>query len=131
MLQRPQFTVRQLADFFKVSPEAISRILKSKWRPSPVEQKDREKRWNRRTQRVAEARTERRKFREQSTVLHRHRNSVNQDPMNQSTRKHSKHSGAAEHQHLRRGSTGSGPDRQGSTLKGKSPEKRGNRHSGR
>jgi len=131
-LQRPQFTVRQLADFFRVSPEAISRILKSKWRPSPREQEDREKRWNRRNQRIAEARKERRDFREQSTALHRHRNSLKLASKNQSTtREYRKHSGASRHQSLQRGVKKFRPTRHGSTVKETGHEKRGNRHSKR
>jgi hypothetical protein len=34
-----------LAEQFRVSPEAIRRILKSKWRPTEEEQEDRRKRW--------------------------------------------------------------------------------------
>ena len=37
-----------LADQFEVSPEAIRRILKSKWRPNDDEEEDRKRRWERR-----------------------------------------------------------------------------------
>ena len=46
--QHPQYTTPVLADLFKVSPEAIRRILKSKWRPSQEEEERRRQRWNRR-----------------------------------------------------------------------------------
>ncbi|KAL2431595.1 Required for respiratory growth protein 9, mitochondrial [Exophiala dermatitidis] len=41
-----------LADHFKVSPEAIRRILKSKWRPSEKEMERRRERWARRHDRI-------------------------------------------------------------------------------
>ncbi|KAL2395193.1 Required for respiratory growth protein 9, mitochondrial [Exophiala dermatitidis] len=41
-----------LADHFKVSPEAIRRILKSKWRPSEKEMEKRRERWARRHDRI-------------------------------------------------------------------------------
>ncbi|KAE8444426.1 hypothetical protein EG329_000517 [Mollisiaceae sp. DMI_Dod_QoI] len=47
-----QYTTATLAEEFKVSPEAIMRILKSKWTPTPKEQTDREKRWFKRGERV-------------------------------------------------------------------------------
>jgi hypothetical protein len=51
--QMPEmYTTRVLADHFKVSPEAIRRILKSKWQPSADTQVDREMRWFRRGERV-------------------------------------------------------------------------------
>lgn len=51
--QMPEmYTTRVLADHFKVSPEAIRRILKSKWQPSADTQTDREMRWFRRGERV-------------------------------------------------------------------------------
>lgn len=37
-----------LAEQFKVSPEAVRRILKSKWRPNEEEEESRRKRWDRR-----------------------------------------------------------------------------------
>lgn len=40
-----QYTTPVLADQFKVSPEVIRRILKSKWRPSPEEDIKRQERW--------------------------------------------------------------------------------------
>ena len=42
------YTTPVLADLFKVSPEAIRRILKSKWRPSEAEEDRRRERWNKR-----------------------------------------------------------------------------------
>lgn len=47
-----QYTSFTLAEEFKVSPEAIQRILKSKWRPNSDEQTDREERWRRRGEKV-------------------------------------------------------------------------------
>ncbi|PYI28536.1 hypothetical protein BP00DRAFT_428290 [Aspergillus indologenus CBS 114.80] len=47
-----QFTTPVLAEQFKVSPEAIRRILKSKWRASDKEMEDRRKRWERRHDRI-------------------------------------------------------------------------------
>ncbi|KAG8531052.1 uncharacterized protein KY384_004409 [Bacidia gigantensis] len=41
-----------LANQFKVSPEAVRRILKSNWRPSDEEDDDRKKRWENRGQRI-------------------------------------------------------------------------------
>ncbi|MCJ1259806.1 Required for respiratory growth protein 9 mitochondrial [Lignoscripta atroalba] len=43
-----KYTTPTLADQFKVSPEAIRRILKSKWRPDDEEAADRRQRWDRR-----------------------------------------------------------------------------------
>lgn len=42
------YTTEVLANHFKVSPEAIRRILKSKWQPSEDESEDRRKRWEKR-----------------------------------------------------------------------------------
>ncbi|GKZ17046.1 required for respiratory growth protein 9 mitochondrial [Aspergillus brasiliensis] len=47
-----KFTTSVLAEEFKISPEAIRRILKSKWRPSETEIEDRRKRWERRHDRI-------------------------------------------------------------------------------
>ncbi|KAL2008735.1 hypothetical protein VTN00DRAFT_6929 [Thermoascus crustaceus] len=47
-----QFTTPVLAEQFKVSPEAIRRILKSKWRPTEGEMEDRRRRWQRRHDRI-------------------------------------------------------------------------------
>ncbi|KAL4820225.1 hypothetical protein BDW67DRAFT_153720 [Aspergillus spinulosporus] len=47
-----QFTTPVLAEEFKVSPEAIRRILKSKWRPSGEELEERRKRWEKRHDRI-------------------------------------------------------------------------------
>ncbi|PKY04513.1 hypothetical protein P168DRAFT_318836 [Aspergillus campestris IBT 28561] len=47
-----RFTTPVLAEQFKVSPEAIRRILKSKWRPSGEEAEDRRQRWDRRHERI-------------------------------------------------------------------------------
>lgn len=47
-----RFTTSVLAEEFKVSPEAIRRILKSRWRPSEVEAEDRRKRWEKRHERI-------------------------------------------------------------------------------
>ncbi|WEW57168.1 Required for respiratory growth protein 9 mitochondrial [Emydomyces testavorans] len=51
--QDPQkFSTPVLAEQFKVSPEAIRRILKSKWRPSQKEAEERKMRWERRKVRI-------------------------------------------------------------------------------
>lgn len=47
-----QFPTPVLAEQFKVSPEAIRRILKSKWRPSEKEMEDRRGRWQKRYSRI-------------------------------------------------------------------------------
>ncbi|MCJ1367055.1 Required for respiratory growth protein 9 mitochondrial [Acarospora aff. strigata] len=43
-----KFTTPLLADQFKVSPEAIRRILRSKWRPNEAEESSRRQRWDKR-----------------------------------------------------------------------------------
>lgn len=43
-----KFTTPVLANHFQVSPEAIRRILKSKWRPKEDEEVERRERWNKR-----------------------------------------------------------------------------------
>ena len=43
-----KFTTPVLADQFKISPEAIRRILRSKWRPDEVEETSRRRRWDKR-----------------------------------------------------------------------------------
>lgn len=43
-----KFTTPVLANHFQVSPEAIRRILKSKWRPKEDEEVERHERWNKR-----------------------------------------------------------------------------------
>jgi hypothetical protein len=50
--QPDKFTTPILAEHFKVSPEAIRRILKSKWQPSDVEYEERMERWNKRGERI-------------------------------------------------------------------------------
>lgn len=40
-----EYTTEVLADKFEVSPEAIRRILKSSWRPSPEQEIERQERW--------------------------------------------------------------------------------------
>lgn len=47
-----RFTTTVLAEEFKVSPEAIRRILKSRWRPSEGEMEKRRQRWERRHERI-------------------------------------------------------------------------------
>jgi len=47
-----EYTVPVLAAKFEVSPEAIRRILKSKWRPDEEEEEDRKRRWYKRGQEV-------------------------------------------------------------------------------
>ncbi|KAG5926520.1 hypothetical protein E4U42_003232 [Claviceps africana] len=48
------YTTKALADKFKVSPEAIRRVLKSKWTPSAEEEQERQERWFRRGKQVWE-----------------------------------------------------------------------------
>ncbi|KAF2447067.1 required for respiratory growth protein 9, mitochondrial [Karstenula rhodostoma CBS 690.94] len=50
--QPTRFTTPVLAQHFQVSPEAIKRILKSKWRPSDEEQEDRIRRWDKRGEQI-------------------------------------------------------------------------------
>lgn len=50
--QPEKFTTPVLAQYFKVSPEAIRRILKSKWRPSDEEAEERMRRWDKRGERI-------------------------------------------------------------------------------
>jgi hypothetical protein len=50
--QPEKFTTALLAQHFKVSPEAIRRILKSKWRPSDAEAEDRLRRWDKRGEKI-------------------------------------------------------------------------------
>ena len=40
-----QYTTEVLANSFKISPEAIRRVLKSKWSPDAEEETDRQRRW--------------------------------------------------------------------------------------
>lgn len=47
-----KYSTPVLAEKFKVSPEAIRRILKSKWRPDPEKQAERRERWARRHDRI-------------------------------------------------------------------------------
>jgi hypothetical protein len=46
------FTTEVLAEKFEVSPEAIRRILKSKWRPTEEEQTSRRERWEKRGEKI-------------------------------------------------------------------------------
>lgn len=50
--QPSRFTTPVLSQHFKVSPEAIRRILKSKWQPSDEEQEARMQRWDKRGERI-------------------------------------------------------------------------------
>lgn len=50
--QPGKFTTPVLADHFKVSAEAIRRILKSKWQPSDEEHEARMERWDKRGERI-------------------------------------------------------------------------------
>ncbi|KNG44988.1 mitochondrion organization and biogenesis protein [Stemphylium lycopersici] len=52
--QPDKFTTPVLSQHFKVSPEAIRRILKSKWQPSDEEYEERMERWNKRGERIWE-----------------------------------------------------------------------------
>lgn len=47
-----EYTTDVLAEKFEVSPEAIRRILRSKWTPTPEEEEKRQKRWFNRGKRV-------------------------------------------------------------------------------
>ncbi|KAI9820643.1 MAG: Required for respiratory growth protein 9 mitochondrial [Pycnora praestabilis] len=47
-----KYTTPVLADQFKVSPDAIRRILKSKWRPNDEEEADRRHRWDKRGEKI-------------------------------------------------------------------------------
>lgn len=53
-----QFTTPVLAERFKVSPEVIRRILKSKWRPTEGEAEERRKRWAKRYGQIESQKTE-------------------------------------------------------------------------
>lgn len=46
------YTTQTLSEKFEVSPEAIRRILKSRWQPSVAEEEDRSERWHRRGQSI-------------------------------------------------------------------------------
>lgn len=50
--QPDKFTTPVLAEHFKISPEAIRRILKSNWKPSDKEYEERMERWNKRGERI-------------------------------------------------------------------------------
>jgi hypothetical protein len=50
--QPEKFTTPILAQYFKISPEAIRRILKSKWRPSDEEHEERLRRWDKRGEKI-------------------------------------------------------------------------------
>lgn len=50
--QPDKFTTPVLAEYFKVSPEAIRRILKSKWQPSDKEEEERARRWEKRGENI-------------------------------------------------------------------------------
>ncbi|KAF3177211.1 Required for respiratory growth protein 9 mitochondrial [Orbilia oligospora] len=46
--ENPGMTVEEYAPIFKISPDALRRILKSKWMPTPEQEADRNERWKRR-----------------------------------------------------------------------------------
>ncbi|KAA8901391.1 hypothetical protein FN846DRAFT_751436, partial [Sphaerosporella brunnea] len=50
-----EFPTPKLARLFEVTPEAIQRILRTKWQPTTEEQIDRMKRWERREKDIWEA----------------------------------------------------------------------------
>ncbi|GMM37770.1 Rrg9 protein [Saccharomycopsis crataegensis] len=53
--QNPNINNTQLADYFKVSPESIRRILKSKWEPKSLEEDEAlYERWKRRGEKIKE-----------------------------------------------------------------------------
>ncbi|KAM5454319.1 Required for respiratory growth protein 9 mitochondrial [Microsporum audouinii] len=49
-----KYSTKNLAEEFKISPEAIRRILKSKWRATEAEEIDRRERWEKRKERIQE-----------------------------------------------------------------------------
>lgn len=51
-LKPNDFTTPVLADQFKISPEAVRRILKSRWRPTESEMDDRRRRWEKRHDKI-------------------------------------------------------------------------------
>lgn len=53
-----KYTTPALAEEFKVSPEAIRRILKSKWRPSSDKMEERRARWAKRHDRIWDSQAE-------------------------------------------------------------------------
>jgi hypothetical protein len=53
-----EFTTAKLSQLFEVSPEAIKRILRSKWRPTAEEAIDRMRRWEKRHSKIFEAKVE-------------------------------------------------------------------------
>ena len=56
--QPEKHSTEALAKEFKISPEAIRRIVKSRWRPSEAEVEDRAKRWARRHDRIWDVQAE-------------------------------------------------------------------------
>ncbi|EPS45065.1 hypothetical protein H072_980 [Dactylellina haptotyla CBS 200.50] len=46
--ENPGMTVEEYAPIFKISPDALRRILRSKWQPTAAEEEDRAERWKRR-----------------------------------------------------------------------------------
>lgn len=54
----PDMTSKDLSDHFKISPEAIRRILKSKWTPSLEEEEDIYERWKKRGDKIKNLYTE-------------------------------------------------------------------------
>lgn len=50
--ENPEYDVPRLASIFKVSPEAVRRILRSKWQPTPEEAAAQAERWKRRKESV-------------------------------------------------------------------------------
>ncbi|ORY79916.1 hypothetical protein BCR37DRAFT_78293 [Protomyces lactucae-debilis] len=50
--ENPDYDVPKLASIFKVSPEAVRRILRSKWQPTPEEAAAQAERWKRRKESV-------------------------------------------------------------------------------
>ncbi|KAF2762111.1 hypothetical protein EJ05DRAFT_197610 [Pseudovirgaria hyperparasitica] len=55
---KAKYTTAVLADSFKISPDAVRRILKSKWEPSEEEADERRERWERRGQKIWENKVE-------------------------------------------------------------------------
>jgi gas vesicle protein len=50
--EHPDYDLPKLASIFKISPEAVRRILRSKWQPTPEEAAAQAERWKKRKQSV-------------------------------------------------------------------------------
>lgn len=54
--EHPELTTEQLAQFFRVSPVAISKIIKSKWKPTEEESEKQQIRWEKRGKKLIKER---------------------------------------------------------------------------